>query len=197
MCACAQQPNLRPGLQTVLQLAGAVEAVQKWRFPGMGGSAEARGHQMYPATVSVPCKVLAWTGLYGTAAVSACLHACKLALWVHVVAAGGQWGLVSLKSGCWRKGFAALRVLASGARGQHLLQILHLQDDAGDEAEASEHKKRAGEERRQAMRESEEQLQQYAPRIPGTVLLVYRRVPCRPPSRVHCRQCAPLQAARQ
>ena len=63
-----------------------------------------------------------------------------------------------------------------------------MQDEGSDDAESSQHKKRAGEEKRQAMKESEEQLQQYTPRIPGTVLLVYRRVPCYTPSARCCCQ---------
>ena len=35
----AQQPNLRPGLQTVLKIAGAVEALQNY----MGGSGKVLG----------------------------------------------------------------------------------------------------------------------------------------------------------
>lgn len=91
--ACAvpwalQQPNLRPGLQTVLKLAGVVEAVQNWQLPGTGGGTDAKD------------------------------------------------------------------------------------DDGGSKEDDG--RARAGEEDRRCMKESEEQLQQYKPRIPGTVLYVYR-----------------------
>ncbi len=47
------------------------------------------------------------------------------------------------------------------------------EDGAGGE-EGSRGKASKGEEERRSMKESEEQLQQYQPRIPGSVLYIYR-----------------------
>lgn len=61
-------------------------------------------------------------------------------------------------------------------------------EDGAGGGEGSRGKASKGEEERRSMKESEEQLQQYTPRIPGSVLYIYRSAALAPmPHRFCCK----------
>jgi hypothetical protein len=158
-----QQPNLRPGLQTVLKIAGAVEALQNY----WGGSEEVWApficcmRRLRMSRCTLDPRLLS----FERPSSSLCLSVRH----------------VPCPAGTETRQYKDPRP-----------KLVRLQQDKGsDDAEGSAGKRRAGEEKRAAMKESEEQLQQYQPRIPGTVLLIYRCVPLPWPPSQHALCSAP------